>query len=63
MQAWRANDWPKVHYSRATFALARAKGGTRITFSQSGVPDRHYRSISSGWRGYYWEPLKALFAK
>src|SRR3989442_5537037 len=63
VQAWRANDWPKVHYSRATFALARAKGGTRITFSQSGVPDRHYRSISSGWRGYYWEPLKALFAK
>ena len=24
VQSWRANDWPKGHYSRATFALARA---------------------------------------
>ena len=63
VQSWRANDWPKGHYSRATFALARAKGGTRITFFQSGVPDRQYRSISSGWREYYWEPLKKQFAK
>jgi len=28
-----------------------------------GVPDRQYRSISSGWREYYWEPLKKRFAK
>ena len=62
VQSWRANDWPKGHYSRATFALARAKGGTRITFFQSGVPDRQYRSISSGWREYYWEPLKRTFS-
>jgi activator of HSP90 ATPase len=63
VQSWRASDWPKGHYSRATFALARAKGGTRITFIQSGVSNRFYRSISSGWREYYWEPLKEQFAK
>jgi activator of HSP90 ATPase len=62
VQSWRATDWPKGHYSRATFALARTKGGTRVTFFQSGVPDRHYRSINSGWREYYWEPLKKRFS-
>jgi activator of HSP90 ATPase len=63
VQSWRANDWPKGHYSRATFSFARAKDGTRITFYQSAVPDRHYRSISAGWREYYWLPLKHRFAK
>src|SRR6185295_4316760 len=37
-QTWRANNWPKVTYSKATFALAKVKGGTRISFRQSGVP-------------------------
>src|SRR2546428_2678904 len=50
VQSWRANDWPKGHYSRATVALARANGGARITFVQSSVPDNPYRSISSGLR-------------
>src|SRR5437870_5133947 len=61
-QSWRANNWPKSQYSRATFALARTKGGTRITFRQSGVPEKRYRSISSRWYEYYWEPLKKQLA-
>ncbi len=62
VQFWRANDWPKGVYSRATFSLARVKGGARVTFRQSGVPEKHYRSITSGWREYYWEPLKRAFS-
>src|SRR2546425_12154545 len=31
VQSWRETDWPKGLYSRATFSLARANGGTRIT--------------------------------
>jgi activator of HSP90 ATPase len=62
VQTWRANNWPKGVYSKATFALARAPGGTRITFTQTGVPNEFYREISSGWREYYWEPLKKWFA-
>ena len=58
VQAWRANDWPKGHYSRATFALSRTKGGTRITFRQSQVPDSEFRSIKQGWIDYYWKPFK-----
>src|SRR5438093_11094167 len=62
VQSWREIDWPKGHYSRATFALARANGGTRIRFRQSGVPDGQYRSIKEGWIEYYWEPMKKQFA-
>ena len=62
VQSWRETDWPKGHYSRATFVLSRANGGTRVTFRQSGVPDGQLRSISSGWRDYYWEPMKKQFA-
>ncbi len=38
IQTWRANDWPSGHYSRVTFSLKEAEGGTRLTFTQTGVP-------------------------
>ena len=50
VQTWRANNWPKGTYSKATFALARATGGTRVTFTQIGVPDKFYGEISKGAR-------------
>ena len=62
VQSWRETDWPKGLYSRATFSLKRANGGTRVTFRQSGVPDGKYGSIKEGWIAYYWEPLKKQFA-
>ena len=61
MQTWRANNWPKGTYSKATFAFARAAGGTRVTFTQTGVPGQFYGEISKGWREYYWTPLRKQF--
>ena len=63
MQTWRANNWPKGTYSKATFALARTTGGTRVTFTQTGVPDKFYGEISKGWRDYYWSPLRKQYGK
>ena len=63
VQTWRANNWAKGVHSTATFALAKAKGGTKITFTQTGVPSEAYTEISSGWRAYYWNPLRKAFAK
>ena len=60
VQTWRSNDWPEGHYSKATFRLTEVKGGTRLTFSQSGVPVEHYASISQGWRSYYWVRMKEM---
>jgi len=58
VQTWRANNWPKGTDSKATLRLARTPGGTRITFTQSGVPGAFYDEISTGWRQYYWNPLR-----
>ena len=63
VQTWRANNWPKGVYSKATFALAKAPGGTRLTFTQTGVPAQFVKEISSGWKVYYWAPLRRKFAK
>jgi activator of HSP90 ATPase len=57
--AWRANSWDKGHYSIAQFVLSKVRGGTRVEFSQFGVPSPHLAGISDGWRQHYWGPLKA----
>jgi activator of HSP90 ATPase len=62
VQTWRANNWEKGHYSKATFRLAKVARGTRVTFTQTGVPDDKYGEISTGWREYYWNPLRQQFA-
>ena len=63
VQSWRGSDWPKGHYSRATFSLKKVKNGTHLTFTQSGVPDQYYNDISQGWRDYYWKPMKEMLTK
>jgi activator of HSP90 ATPase len=63
VQTWRASDWPEGHYSRATFALEGVKGGTRLVFTQTGVPEASYEDIAQGWRDYYWKPMKEMLEK
>jgi activator of HSP90 ATPase len=63
VQTWRAEDWPEGHYSRVTFSLNKAEGGTRLTFSQTGVPEEQYQDVSQGWQDYYWEPMKEMLGK
>jgi hypothetical protein len=36
------------------------KGGkTKPSFTHQGVPVAHVKSITSGWKAHYWQPLKA----
>jgi activator of HSP90 ATPase len=62
VQSWRAEmeGWPKGHYSTAAFSLKAAPDGTRLQFTQTGVPEECYGEISQGWRDYYWKPMKAM---
>jgi activator of HSP90 ATPase len=63
VQAWRASDWPKGAYSIATFSLDLApKGKTKLVFTQTGVPNAQHKSITQGWKDYYWKPMKLYFA-
>ncbi|HCV43697.1 MAG TPA: hypothetical protein DGH68_09455 [Bacteroidetes bacterium] len=61
VQMWRGGDWPEGDYSRATFALKKVKGGTKLTFTQTGVHDKQYRAIKQGWIDFYWVPMKKMF--
>ena len=63
VQSWRYSDWPEGHYSKATFSLKAVPKGTRLTFTQTGIPDEFYDDISQGWRDYYWEPMKGMLEK
>lgn len=46
------------------FAAKPAAGGkTRLTFTQHGVPNNQFRGISSGWRMYYWNPMKTALER
>ncbi len=63
VQTWRASDWPEGHYSKVTFLLKEVKGGTRLTFTQTGVPEEQHEDIAQGWRDYYWAPMKEMLEK
>jgi len=63
VQSWRYSDWPEGVFSKATFALKQEGDKTRLTFTQSGVPDEHYEDIKQGWIDYYWNPLKETLEK
>jgi activator of HSP90 ATPase len=63
VQTWRYEDWPKGHFSKATFSLKALDGKTRLTFTQTGVPAKFYEDIKQGWIDYYWTPMKAILEK
>ncbi len=61
VQTWRADDWPAGAHSTVTIRLQKTRTGTRLLFSQRGVPDRELSSIKSGWTEFYWKPMKEMF--
>jgi len=63
VQAWKGGvpQWPKDHYSIVVFSLEPAAKGTRLTFTQIGVPESAYSIIDPGWSSAYWEPMKKYF--
>ena len=64
VQSWRSSNWPEEDFSRATFALTPAgHGNTKLTFTQSGIPEGRNEDIKQGWITFYWELLAELFSK
>lgn len=63
VQTWRADDWPEGHYSTVTFSLTKTEGGTRLAFTQTGVPEEQFEDVGQGWRDYYWKPMKEMLEK
>ncbi len=67
VQKWRASEdcWPEDHYSIVTFKLTPIKGkeGTGLSFTQTGVPVECGDRFDTGWKEYYWKPMKELLEK
>ena len=62
VQAWRATGWWPDHYSIATYDLEKAGDGTKLKFTQIGVPPNRYSGHYRGWIETYWTPMKEIFA-
>jgi len=62
VQAWRATGWWPDHYSIAVFDIARVRGGSKLKFTQIGIPPNRYSGHYRGWIEAYWTPMKEIFA-
>lgn len=65
VQEWHfAEDgWPEDHFSVVTFKFEKAGKKTKLSFTQSGIPEHKYDSLKSGWVDYYWNPMKQYLLK
>lgn len=63
VQTWHASDWPAGDYSKISFKFKKDKAGTKMEFTQTGVPDGHYEEIKKGWYDNYWDLLHAQLEK
>jgi activator of HSP90 ATPase len=64
VQSWRTQSWePEDHYSTVTYLMEPDKGGTKLTFSHTNIPEINSESIAAGWYSHYWEPMKKYFEK
>ena len=61
MQSWHASDWKKGAVSKIKIELKKQKGGTEITFTQTGIPPEELKAITKGWIDFYWNPLKKMY--
>jgi len=61
VQRWRFRDWPEGHHSVVSLAFKEEKDQTRLTVSQTGVPQRDYDKTKGGWHNYYFESIKRTF--
>lgn len=63
VQTWviMEEKWPEGHVSKITFKFSAKGKGTLITFLHEDVPEVIARNFVSGWKDYYWTPLKKYF--
>ncbi|NVO20773.1 MAG: SRPBCC domain-containing protein [Bacteroidetes bacterium] len=64
VQAWHFAEegWPDDHFSICTFLFEEKEGKTRLSFNQSGIPEHKVEDLKSGWKEFYWEPMRAYLA-
>jgi activator of HSP90 ATPase len=64
IQGWhfKEDGWPEGHFSICTFVFEKVPTGTKLTFTQTHIPERKTETLKNGWKLYYWQPMKAYLA-
>jgi len=65
VQAWnfKEDGWPNDHYSICAFLFEADGENTKLTFTQTGIPEHKAVALRKGWSEYYWEAMKAYLSK
>jgi len=63
VQKWRSSSWPSGVLSTVTMELKNTADGCKITLKQIGVPDDDIERTETGWKQFYWEPMRMLFGE
>ena len=59
-QAWRFKHWPDGHFSNVTMTLTDAGGKTKLSLTQTEVPEADKGTTEQGWRTHQWDRMKAI---
>ncbi|HTF02497.1 MAG TPA: SRPBCC domain-containing protein [Bacteroidia bacterium] len=64
VQSWVAVEelWPDGHESKITFTLKPKGKSTVIHFVHEDLPEVIAKNFVSGWKDYYWGPMKMYFS-
>jgi activator of HSP90 ATPase len=64
IQGWhfKEDGWPEGHFSICTFLFEKVPTGTKLTFTQTHIPEHKAETLKNGWKLYYWQPMKAYLA-
>lgn len=63
-QTWRGANWRKSDAdSILVLSFLPRRGGARLEMIHTNVPDANAKSITGGWRAYYWKPWKTYLSK
>lgn len=58
---WRFADWPADQFSSVTLLFTDSGSSTDLSLTQVGVPEHGAEQIRSGWKKYYFNPIKQTF--
>lgn len=64
IQGWhfKEDGWPEGHFSICTFVFEKVPTGTKLTFTQTHIPEHKAETLKNGWKLYYWQPMKSYLA-
>jgi activator of HSP90 ATPase len=59
VQEWHFDEeeWDENHFSICTFIFEPFQDGTKMTFTQTNIPEHKVEALESGWEEHYWEPM------